>query len=1031
MFRLPALLLLLLTGAARAQLPSVTIEPITDRDGLPSRWVECVAEDTSGFVWFGTRQGLTRYDGYAFRRVATNRQVHGAATDRAGTVWASDDHDRLLRVDANTLTAGKAASAAEGGGWNTFVDSRGEVWFSDRDNVNRYDPVQRRTYRYPMTKTTFIYNKGSFAEDSRGRVWVLGNEVGLFEFDRTANRLICRLGQDCPRPGVPPNIQFRRGFIDQQDQLWVAVVGTGLLRYDTRTGRAKFYYTPPATLLVVCDGGTDNSGRPFFWIGTTTGLGVFRPDTETFAFFGPLLAQPFEVNHIFRSRRTGIVWVATSEGVLKYDSHQQFIRTNRLAGPTQPVTALLADRTDPTRQTVWLAAPRRGLCRWNRATNATTLFPFPQYAPFSEATWLAQDPATNRIWVGCNQWKSAEDGVGNAADNRYEGIFCFDPRAGRFVATPISVHHAFFSVPFYSLGLFDRRGRLWLANHYESLHVIDPKTNRELNLWPADTHADLFNNGSWLMRVVEDSRGRVWLATNRGLFWFDEPSRRFRRLIAGRSLLDMAQGPDGNLWVAGWQGLLRVSPAGQITGTWGVGNGLYDIECRRVTVDARGRVWIGTYDGLHRFDPVKNTFRRFTANDGLISSNTMQSLTVADTNTLLAGNMGGWNTLDLNALDRTTTGSNLRLTDVRVNNRPSPANWTRPVTLTAEQTAVSFDFSALNFRKPTDNEYSYFLEGQDKTWGDSSTAHQATYTNLDPGPYVFRVRQAGPGAGAELAVPFVVEPRFFEIWWFRLLAGLAVAGGLWAVYRNRLSYRTIKTRLELEEALKHQQEARFNEQVSAYQLKLSETEMTALRAQMNPHFIFNCLNSIQFFTAQNDSERASAYLSKFARLIRLVLENSRSAKVTLANELETVRLYIEMEAMRFPQKLHYVIEVEPDIETDTLQIPPLLLQPFVENAIWHGLMHREEGGTVHIAVQQLQPDRLVIDITDDGVGRAKAAEYKSKSATRNKSFGMKLTSERIDLINQLYGIQTAVRVTDLTDPHGHPLGTRVVIEIPV
>ncbi|WP_375448323.1 histidine kinase [uncultured Fibrella sp.] len=234
---------------------------------------------------------------------------------------------------------------------------------------------------------------------------------------------------------------------------------------------------------------------------------------------------------------------------------------------------------------------------------------------------------------------------------------------------------------------------------------------------------------------------------------------------------------------------------------------------------------------------------------------------------------------------------------------------------------------------------------------------------------------------------------------------------------------------ELQQALGEQ--VRFQQKEAEFQQLIAQSEISALRAQMNPHFIFNCLNSIQYYTAQNDAETASDYLTKFSRLIRLVLENSRSERVTLANELETLRLYIEMEAMRFQQKVSYRITVAPSISTEFIQIPPLLLQPFVENAIWHGLMHKEEGGTVQIAVGQPDPNRLCISITDDGVGRAKAAEYKSKSATRNKSFGLQLTADRIKLINQLYQTYTQIQVNDLTDEQGEPTGTRVIIDIPI
>lgn len=234
------------------------------------------------------------------------------------------------------------------------------------------------------------------------------------------------------------------------------------------------------------------------------------------------------------------------------------------------------------------------------------------------------------------------------------------------------------------------------------------------------------------------------------------------------------------------------------------------------------------------------------------------------------------------------------------------------------------------------------------------------------------------------------------------------------------------------EAKNHELETQHIKQLeTAYEHKLAQTETTALRAQMNPHFIFNCLNSIKFFALQNDGRAAADYLTKFSRLIRLVLENSRGERVLLQNELDALKLYLEMEAMRFNDKLRYEIKVDEDLDTFFVEVPPLLIQPYVENAIWHGLMHKATGGTVTIAVTQSAADTLQVTISDNGIGRVRAAQLKSKSATQHKSFGMKMTSERIHLINQLYRSQTLVQVHDLVDAEGAPCGTEVVIQIPI
>jgi sensor histidine kinase YesM len=236
---------------------------------------------------------------------------------------------------------------------------------------------------------------------------------------------------------------------------------------------------------------------------------------------------------------------------------------------------------------------------------------------------------------------------------------------------------------------------------------------------------------------------------------------------------------------------------------------------------------------------------------------------------------------------------------------------------------------------------------------------------------------------------------------------------------------------ELETKSKLVETQKIKQVQTEFEHRIAETEMTALRAQMNPHFIFNCLNSIKLYTLENDSQTASGYLTKFSQLIRLVLENSRSKKVTLQKELEALKLYIELEAMRFKNKVQYQINIPATIDQQYIEIPPLLLQPYVENAIWHGLMHKMEGGNIIIDISQLSEHLLHIEITDDGVGREQAATYKSKSATQQKSFGLKMTSERISIINQLYHINAEVIIKDLKDSMNNSTGTKVIIQIPI
>ena len=215
------------------------------------------------------------------------------------------------------------------------------------------------------------------------------------------------------------------------------------------------------------------------------------------------------------------------------------------------------------------------------------------------------------------------------------------------------------------------------------------------------------------------------------------------------------------------------------------------------------------------------------------------------------------------------------------------------------------------------------------------------------------------------------------------------------------------------------------------QRKMSEVEMQALRAQMNPHFIFNCLNSINRYIVKSDQVTASLYLTRFAKLIRLILDNSNSPYVILSNELEALRLYIEMESLRFDKKFTYQIHVAENVNPDTIEMPPLIIQPYVENAIWHGLLHKEEEGRLNIDLRMIQDGILQISVEDNGVGREKAMELKSKSALTRKSLGMKLTDDRIALLNKETTVNAEIQIIDMKNGNGEATGTKVVFTIPI
>ena len=210
--------------------------------------------------------------------------------------------------------------------------------------------------------------------------------------------------------------------------------------------------------------------------------------------------------------------------------------------------------------------------------------------------------------------------------------------------------------------------------------------------------------------------------------------------------------------------------------------------------------------------------------------------------------------------------------------------------------------------------------------------------------------------------------------------------------------------------------------------RAAELEMQALRAQMNPHFIFNCLSSINRFILKNKAEEASDYLTKFSRLIRMVLSNSQKSFITLEDELDMLRLYLEMERLRFKNSFDYSITFKNAIDVNNVFVPPLLLQPFAENAIWHGLMHKEGNGRLEIVLND-DGKILTCIISDNGIGRTEAARLKSKTSAKEKSMGMTLTLERLALINNDAENKTHFTLEDIVDEKGNAAGTRVTLKL--
>ncbi len=287
-------------------------------------------------------------------------------------------------------------------------------------------------------------------------------------------------------------------------------------------------------------------------------------------------------------------------------------------------------------------------------------------------------------------------------------------------------------------------------------------------------------------------------------------------------------------------------------------------------------------------------------------------------------------------------------------------------------------------------------------------------TALAPGRHRIQLAFTKSGPYTDL-LTVDIAPPLWRTWWFiALLIALLIAAGLTILlflFRARLKYVRHEARMKAE-----------------FDTRIAQLELSSLRAQMHPHFIFNSLNSIKSFIAENEPRTATRYLNKFSQLIRSILNNSRHARVDLRSELKALELYLELEQMRFEGSFERSITVAPDIDQEVISIPPLILQPYAENAIWHGLMHKEGNRKLEVEISRSN-GMLHATVRDNGIGRSAAQKLKTRSATKHKGLGMDITSEIIQRTHD--DGTTGVVIKDLVDAQGDPSGTEVHITIPI
>lgn len=513
-----------------------------------------------------------------------------------------------------------------------------------------------------------------------------------------------------------------------------------------------------------------------------------------------------------------------------------------------------------------------------------------------------------------------------------------------------------------------------------------------------------------ITKILGEADGTLWVGTSDEGLNRVSPTRdkidHFKagfgaNSIAGNHISALFFDRDSNLWIGTDNGISKYSKS-----TRSVKNFEVTWPSKKIVSiaqDVNNYLWLGTENGLIRFHPQDETYNIYADFNGLTSSNFSHAVLARSDSSMVFGTNNGL--LILNPSDFLTNDDDIPvyITSFSVMGKRVKSTFKSPDTIELgyDDSYFSIGVSPLNFSYPVRKSFYYKLEGLDDNWREFN-GNMVHFSKLIAGKYKFYVG-VNPNINVSNLLTIIVKPPFWQSWWFRLLVVLFVLSitvGYFASYIHQL---------------------KIKQRASEFQQKL-------LLSQMNPHFIFNSLSAIQNYMFANRPIEAGNYLSSFSRLMRLILENSRSKEVLLSKELQALKFYLDLQKLRFSEKFDFVVNTPIGINDDLIYITPMLIQPFIENSIEHGIQHKEGKGYLSVDVE-VSDTKVTFTIVDDGVGVKKSREINLARSEFHKSQSTKITQERIDLLSKQSPGNAKIEIIDRQELE-RVSGTKVIISIP-
>lgn len=1016
----------------------ISSENIKLEKGLSQNSIHSIIQDQEGYMWFGTWDGLNKYDGKKFTIYnredgLSNQTILALFQSADGMIWIGTEEGLNTFNPINGMIRSyfhnsKDTSSISSNWINQiFEDHLGRIWIATSRGLNLYNKATDSFLQFLNTErdNTSIRSNwiNKMAQEDESNYW-FATRYGLIRYN-SITKVITRYYHKPGDPGSLCSNVINTLFIDSRGNLWIGTE-RGLSKLDKASKMFRNYYHDPDNPKSISNNnisaiGEDSEGK--LWFGSSGGgLNQYNEDSDNFTCF-----QYTEGNNNSLSNDMilsilcddhGTIWVGTFKGVSKIDKNSSKF----------PVFRNEPDATN--------------------SLNNNFVWDFLEVSPGE--IWIATEGGINILNENTNEFKhvSKKPGIENTLSSNYLRDILKDRNGNYWIGTrdsgAMKISAGSGKIEkyvrkksdtncivdnFVNILFEDNDGNIWIGTN-NGLSKLNPSTNRFRNFKALRGTSDpgMF---SGIYDIFQDGEGVLWFASLDGMTRYHPETDSFSNIqiksrdknrIVSNKLFSFYEDKDGILWIGTrGGGLVRFDREQNDFKIYTMQDGLPNNVVYGALEDDNGILWISTNWGLSKFNREDEAFINYDAQDGLQGNEfNGNALLKSSSGKLFFGGMNGFNSFYPDEIKINKNIPKVEITGFTIFNEAVPYEVLQidTIYLSHDDNFFSFEFASLDYTNPSKNKYRFMLEGVNNNWRETDADHpSAEYTKVAPGTYTFKVQGSNNDGywneeGHQITI--VISPPWWRSWFFRVPLIIIIITVVSSIIYIR--FRSIK------------KEHEADRKVLAIEKQMFDIEQKALQLQMNPHFIFNSLNSIQSFVLQNDTDKAINYLAKFSQLMRLILANSRESYISLKDELTALEYYMDIEKLRFDNKFDYEIKIHPGIDEEFVDIPPMLLQPYIENAIIHGLINSPKKGLIKIEFRIID-DKIRCIIEDNGIGRDKSEMIKREMGFNRKSRGLMITKERLDLLSRQEKDKFSVKISDLKDRSGDPKGTRVELVI--